>query len=130
MVLGASGASVGGVVVTVTGWREAGQEAVCRGYCRPAGFPLRQDTVAGTRTLPAGDGIPGIFRAISTGAYALLAGQLSNEQANVTGNLLGRQRQPWGGSNSNRHAARAPKRHLATFTLQPGQTTRLRINFA
>lgn len=117
-------------MVTVTGSRLAGQKAACSGYLGPAGFPFLQGAAAETRILPAGDGPSTSFRAFPDVNHAFEAAPLPYIAAMVTENRLGRRRHPLGASNKDHHGVRAPSSRVGAFTLQPGQTTRLRITFA
>jgi hypothetical protein len=127
---GTSGTSAKDVVIAVTGSREAGYEAACRLYCGPEVLRFGQSAVGKSRRLPTGDGTSLIFRAIAGVSHALVAALLPNECADVTRDLLGRQRQAQGLLNNIRHPRRAPGYGQRAFTVQSGHTNRLWITFA
>ncbi len=129
-VLAASPALAEDVVVTVSGARDVPGEVACRLYDSPRNFPFGKGTAGEVRSGRSADGTACVFRNLVPGSYALVAAILPKGQDDVTRDLLGRPRQPWGVSNNIRHALRAPRYDEAIFTVVRGKATRLKIALA
>lgn len=120
----------GDVTVILSGAQGTNGEAACRLYKGARNFPFGKGTAGEVRTRRAADGTACIFRGLEPGNYALVVALLPEGQADITRDLLGRPRQPWGVSNNIRHALRAPRFDEAAFTLEGGKSLRLRIALA
>jgi uncharacterized protein (DUF2141 family) len=118
------------VIVLVDGAHGVPGEIACRLYNSPRNFPFGTGTAGAVRSRRGDDGTACILRNLAPGNYALVAALLPDGQDDVTRDLLGRPRQPWGVSNNIRHALRAPRYDEAAFTVERGKTTRLRITLA
>lgn len=89
-----------------------------------------QDIAGEVRSERSADGTACVFSNLVPGSYALVVATLPKGQDDVTRDLLGHPRQPWGVSNNIRHALRAPRFDEAIFTVERGKTTRLKIALA
>lgn len=128
--LAASPALAEDVIVAVSGAREVPGEVACRLYNGPRNFPFGRGSAGEVRSERRADGTACIFRDLAPGTYALVAAILPRGQDDVTRDVLGRPRQPWGVSNNIRHALRAPRFDEAVFTVERGKATRLKIALA
>ncbi len=129
-VLAASPVLADDVIVMVSGAQNISGEVACRLYDSPRNFPFGKGSAGEVRSVQSADGTACIFRDLAPGNYALVAAILPKGQDDVTRDLLGRPRQPWGVSNNIRHALRAPRFDEATFALERGKTMRLKIALA
>jgi uncharacterized protein (DUF2141 family) len=120
----------GDITVILSGAQVMKGEAACRLYNSGRNFPFGKGTAGEVRTRRAADGTACIFRGLEPGNYALVVALLPEGQADITRDLLGRPRQPWGVSNNIRHALRAPRFDEAAFTLETGKNLRLGIALA
>ena len=118
------------VTVILSGAQGMKGEAACRLYNGARNFPFGKGTAGEVRARRAADGTACIFRGLEPGNYALVVALLPEGQADITRDLVGRPRQPWGVSNNIRHALRAPRFDEAAFTLEGGKSLRLRIALA
>ncbi len=126
----AASSAGGDVTVILSGAQGMTEEAACRLYNGARNFPFGKGTAGEVRTRLAADGTACIFRGLEPGSYALVVALLPEGQADITRDLVGRPRQPWGVSNNIRHALRAPRFDEAAFTLARGKSLRLRIAVA
>jgi uncharacterized protein (DUF2141 family) len=118
------------VIVTVSGAQDIAGEVACRLYNSPRNFPFGKGSAGEVRSERSADGTACVFSNLVPGSYALVVAILPKGQDDVTRDLLGRPRQPWGVSNNIRHALRAPRFDEAIFTVERGKTTRLKIALA
>ena len=128
--LAASPAQADDVIVKVSGAQNIPGEVACRLYNSPRNFPFGKGSAGEVRSERSADGTACVFRNLAPGSYALVVAILPKGQDDVTRDLLGRPRQPWGVSNNIRHALRAPRFDEAIFTVERGKTTRLKIALA
>lgn len=128
--LAACGALAHDVIVTVSGAQDIAGEVACRLYDSPRNFPFGKGSAGEVRGERSADGAACVFRNLAPGGYALVAAILPTGHDDVTRDLLGRPREPWGVSNNIRHALRAPRYDEALFSAERGTTTRLKIALA
>ncbi len=118
------------VVVSVTGAENAPGNIACRLFAGPRNFPNGAAT-AGQQSVPRQrNGESCRFRNLTPGTYALVVAVLPAGQEEVSRDVLGRPRQPWGVSNNVRPALRAPRFQEAAFEVAAGRVTRLTINLS
>lgn len=118
------------VVVTVTGAEKVADNVACRLFSGPKNFPNGAAT-AGQQSLPRQSGGESCrFQNLKPGTYALVVALLLPGQQDVTRDMFGRPKQPWGVSNNVRPAMRAPRFQEAAFQVTAGQVTRLTITLA
>lgn len=117
------------VIVTVEGAHNIPGEVACRFYDSSGNFPFGKATSGEVRSGRSADSTACAFRNLAPGSYALVAAILPKGQDDVTRNFLARPHQPWGVSNTIRHALRAPRFDEAMFTAQRG-TAPLKVALA
>jgi uncharacterized protein (DUF2141 family) len=120
----------GDVTVILLGAQHVRGDVACRLYNGARNFPFGKGTAGEVRTRRAADGTACVFRDLAPGRYALVVALLPEGQADITRDLLGRPRQPWGVSNNIRHALRPPRFAEAAFTTEAGKSLRLKIALA
>jgi uncharacterized protein (DUF2141 family) len=118
------------IVVTVTGAEGSTGTIGCRLFAGPRNFPNGRAT-AGEQSVARGpDGEACRFKNLAPGTYALVVAALPEGQEEVTRDILGRPKQPWGVSNNVRPAMRAPRFQEAAFQVTAGRVTRLTIKLS
>jgi uncharacterized protein (DUF2141 family) len=126
----AAPASAEEIVVTVTGSEQVSGEIACRLYSGPRNFPYKAGTAGEARVVRRADGAACTFTNIPPGNYALVVALLPKGQEDITRDLLGRPKQPWGVSNNVRFSTRAPRYDEAAFVVASGKVTRVAIRLA
>lgn len=118
------------IIVTVTGAESTNGNIGCRLFAGPRNFPNGRAT-AGEQSVPRGRGGEACrFKNLAPGTYALVVAALPDGQEEVTRDILGRPKQPWGVSNNVRPAMRAPRFQEAAFQVSTGRVTRLTIKLS
>lgn len=118
------------VVVVVSGAETTAGNVACRLFAGPRNFPNGAATAGQQIVSRQRNGEACRFRNLSPGTYALVVALLPAGQEEVSRDVLGRPRQPWGVSNNVRPALRAPRFQEAAFEVTAGRVTRLTVNLA
>ncbi|QJQ33139.1 DUF2141 domain-containing protein [Sphingomonas lacunae] len=118
------------LVVSVSGAENVPGNIACRLFAGPRNFPNGAATAGQQSVQRQRNGESCRFRNLAPGSYALVVAVLPPDQEDVTRDILGRPRQPWGVSNNVRPALRAPRYQEAAFTIVAGRVNRLTVNLA